>query len=69
MKQKTNATKSINDMSAYELCRWAALIQAVNLVGDHCDDRKKDFEKIDFKPIYLYDYIDQTADKIYAKFV
>ena len=49
MKQKQPEKVSnvdLDKMSLYELCRWSALEEAVNLIGDKCDERGIDFEKI-----------------------
>jgi hypothetical protein len=47
---KTKTSKltniDINTYSLYQLCRWTALEEAVNIIGDKCEDRKLDFESI-----------------------
>ena len=30
----------LDKMSLYELCRWSALEEAVNIIGDKCEERK-----------------------------
>lgn len=57
----------INKMSLYSLCRWTALEEAVNIIGDKAEDRGIPFENIELKPLDLYKYIDTASDKIYEK--
>jgi hypothetical protein len=70
---KKNKKKSIGDpvdltqMSLYQLCRWSALEEAVNIIGDKCEDKGISFESVDLKPLDLMKYIDNATDKIYEK--
>ncbi len=62
----TNNTKSaIEEMSLYQMCRWASLIDAVELVENKCNERKIDFESIDLQPLDILKYIDSRTDEIY----
>jgi hypothetical protein len=54
-------------MSLYQLCRWSALEEAINILGDKCDDKGISFESIELKPLDLMKYIDTATDKIYEK--
>jgi hypothetical protein len=70
MKQKAHEKVSeanIESMSLYELCRWSALEEAVNLIGDKCEERGVDFEKIQLNPLDIMTYVDGQTDKIYEK--
>jgi hypothetical protein len=70
MKQKTPEKVSdvdLNKMSLYELCRWSALEEAVNIIGDKCEERGIDFEKIQLNPLDIMTYVDNQTDKIYEK--
>jgi len=70
MKQKNNEKTSevdIDTMSLYELCRWSALEEAVNLISDKCEERGIDFEKIQLNPLDIMTYVDNQTDKIYEK--
>ncbi len=58
---------TIDSMSLYELCRWVALKEAVDLVGDKCDERGIDFETFDVKPLDLLKYVDSTTDDLYNR--
>jgi hypothetical protein len=70
MKQKVQEKVSevnINSMSLYELCRWSALEEAVNIISDKCEERGIDFEKIQLNPLDIMTYVDSQTDKIYEK--
>ena len=65
--KKNNNTVDIEKMSLYQLCRWTALEEAVNIIGDKCEDKGIPFESIELKPLDLMKYIDGATDKIYEK--
>lgn len=58
---------TIDGMDLYELCRWAALKDAVDIVGDKCDEKKLDFNTFDLKPLDLLKYVDTATDALYYK--
>jgi hypothetical protein len=58
----------IDSFSLYQLCRWTALEEAVNLIGDKCDERNLDFNEVELNPLDIRDYVDTATDNIYAKF-
>lgn len=51
-------------MSLYELCRWASLKEAIDLVGEKCDERHLDFDTFDLKPLDILKYVDSRTDEI-----
>lgn len=67
---KMNKVTNINieDYSLYQLCRWTALEEAVNIIGDKCEDKDIDFETIQLNPLDIYDYVEKATDNIYAKY-
>lgn len=70
MKQKQSEKVSevnIDKMSLYELCRWSALEEAVNIIGDKCEERNIDFDSIQLNPLDIMTYVDNQTDKIYEK--
>jgi hypothetical protein len=70
MKQKQPEKVSdvnIEEMSLYQLCRWSALEEAINLIGDKCEDRGVDFESVQLNPLDIMTYVDSQTDKIYEK--
>lgn len=69
-KQKQTFPKTvikIEDMSTYELCRWAALKDAVDLIAEKCEERKLDFETFELKPLDILKFVDSLTDDLYNK--
>ena len=58
---------NLEEMSLYQLCRWSALEEAVNIIGDKCEERNIDFESIQLNPLDIMTYVDNQTDKIYEK--
>lgn len=67
MNENKQSVVDIDKMSVYELCRWSALEEAINIISDKCEDRKIDFEKIQLNPLDIMAYVDTATDKIYEK--
>lgn len=60
----------LEDMSLYELCRWAALKEAVDVIADKCEERSIDFDKFsDLKPLDILNYVDSITDVLYDKVI
>jgi len=53
-----------NGMSNFEISRWIALFEAVNIVADKADDRNVDFKRVSIKQPAIENYIDKTCDNI-----
>jgi len=72
-KQKNKAevypkkTVTLEGMSLYELCRWASLKDAVDIVADKCEEKKIDFNDFDLKPLDLLKFVDMMTDELYNK--
>lgn len=62
----SNKLPSYN-MDLYALCRWASLKEAVDIVGDKCEERDIDFDTFDLKPLELLKYVDSMTDDLYNK--
>lgn len=62
---KTTAT--LDGMDLYSLCRWASLKDAIDLVGEKCEERHIDFDTFDLKPLDLLKYVDSMTDELYNK--
>ena len=60
-------TVTLDGMSLYELCRWASLKEAIDIVGDKCDEKDINFDKFDLKPLDLLKYVDSMTDELYNK--
>ena len=56
---------TVDDMSLYEMCRWASLIDAIEVVENKCTEKKIDFEKVDLQPLDLLKYVDSVTDEMY----
>ncbi len=59
----------IDSLPLYQLCRWAALKDAVDIVGDKCEERKMSFDDIDLQPLDILKYVDIATDQLYSKMV
>ena len=77
-----DSSKSINDdstepiyssrtISVYEFARWAALMEAVDIIAEKCEDRGIDFNGIAgmkyIKPLDIQDYVDNRTDTLLMK--
>ena len=58
--------KKIEDMTIFEQSRWYALMEAINIIADECDERGRDFDKIKISPLDVEKYIESTCD-IFAR--
>jgi len=57
----------INSIPVYSLCRWSALKDAVDIVGDKCDEKKISFDTIDLQPLDILKYVEMATDTLYNK--
>lgn len=60
-------SKTKHNLSLYEASRWYALIDAINVVGEKCDDRQVSFDTIELKPLELLKYVNTVSDTVYNK--
>jgi hypothetical protein len=70
MKHKTKQKVSnvdITKLSLYELCRWTALEEAINVIGEKCEEKNIDFDGVELKPLEILKYVDLATDKIFEK--
>jgi len=70
MKNKTSikvASSVVDNMDLYSLCRWASLKEAIDLIGDKCEERSINFDEFDIKPLDLLKYVDSMTDELYNK--
>ena len=61
-KQISSSTEQI---SLYELCRWASLKDAVDLLADKCEERKMKFEDVKLDPLAILKFVDSQSDQFY----
>jgi hypothetical protein len=60
-------SKTKHNLSLYEASRWYALIDAINVVGEKCDDRQVSFDTVELKPLELLKYVNTVSDTVYNK--
>lgn len=60
-----------NSISLYEFARWAALLEAVEIIAEKCEDRGIDFDGPEgmkyIKPLDIQDYVDMRTDSLLMK--
>jgi len=63
--------KTTNKLSLYEFSRWAALLEAVNIIAEKCEDRGIDFNSQEgmkyIKPLDIQDYVNVRTDALMIK--
>lgn len=61
----------MNTITMYEFARWAALLEAVEIIAEKCEDRGIDFdgpEGLKFiKPLDIQDYVNNRTDALLMK--
>lgn len=57
---------NVDNMSNFELARWYALMDAIQIISDKAADKNIKFDKIDIKPSAVEKYIEATCD-IYCR--
>lgn len=60
-----------NKISTYEFARWAALLEAVDLIAEKCEERGIDFDGPEgmkfIKPLDIQDYVNMRTDTLVMK--
>lgn len=58
-------------ISLYEFARWAALLEAVDIIAEKCEDKGIDFDSPEgmkyIKPLDIQDYVDNRTDMLVMK--
>lgn len=75
MKKNTNkktkvtidGTLSVEKMNLYTLCRWASLKEAIDIIGEKCEEKSIDFNNFEIKPLDLLKYVDSMTDDMFHK--
>lgn len=74
MKKPKNSTKvtidgttAVNKMDLYSLCRWASLKDAIDIIGEKCDEKSIDFNDVELSPFDLIKYVDSMTDDLFYK--
>lgn len=66
-KLTVNDSSNVNDMDLYTLCRWASLKDAIDLIGEKCEEKSIDFGRFEIKPLDLLKYVDSMTDETFHK--
>lgn len=56
------AGEMLDAMPSFEIARWQALMDAIEILNEKCEDRKQDFNTLDIKPKAVEKYIESTCD-------
>jgi len=59
-----DANTPLEEMTDFQLARWTALVEGVNIIADKADDRGMVFKKMSIKQPALRNYIEGTCDII-----
>jgi len=65
---KVGFPRTVEDMDQFEISRWFALIEAVNVISDEAEERGIKFDTLDLKPIHVKKFINATGDTLATKF-
>jgi len=57
----------VDGMTAFQLSRWLALFEGVNLVADQAEKRGQKFSQMNIKQPALEDYIDSMSTGIFKE--
>lgn len=62
---------NVTTISLYEFARWAALLEAVDIIAEKCEDKGIDFDSPEgikyIKPLDIQDYVNIRADALTEK--
>jgi len=64
-----NKKVNINKMSTFEVSRWAALVEGVNIIAERAAQDGKPFKNVSIKQPALRKYIDSTSDIICRRLI
>jgi hypothetical protein len=69
-KNKINLINTQNsfDKSLY-YARWIALYEAINMIAEEAEQRKKKFENIKLSPVKIKKYISSVEDQIQRRLI
>lgn len=61
--------RDLGSMSLFEITRWFALIEAVNIIADECTERGIKFHKeLEIKSKPIQKYVNKTSDSLAEKY-
>lgn len=59
-----NTEELIDDMDKFQLARWMALYEGINLIADHMEEKNKKFDVMHIKQPPLESYVDEVSSII-----
>lgn len=67
IKVTINGSAAVNSMDLYTLCRWASLKDAIDIIGEKCEEKSIDFDSFEIKPLDLLKYVDSMTDDTFHR--
>lgn len=67
VKVTIDGTSAVNNMNLYALCRWASLKDAIDIIGEKCEEKSIDFNSFEIKPLDLLKYVDSMTDDTFHR--
>jgi len=58
-------TKLVEEMSTFQLSRWIALFEAINIIADTAEDQGKNIDFLHITKSPLNEYVKSTSDIVY----
>ena len=68
MVTKHEIDELVDNMSLETFSKWNALLEAIGIVNEECNDREIDFETINLEPLYIKKFVDKRSDQIHQRF-
>ena len=56
------AGEMLDAMSNFEIARWQALMDAIEILNEKCQDKGQNFNTLDIKPKAIEKFIESTCD-------
>lgn len=56
---------TLDGMTTYEICRWAALKEAVDILGEKCDEKNIELSSNVLQPLEILQYVESVTDVLY----
>ena len=64
---RIDGNKLVDGMNTFQLSRWIALFEGINLVADKAEQVGRRFNGISIKPNLLEEYVDHTSELVYRE--
>jgi hypothetical protein len=56
---------TLENMTSYQICRWAALKEAVDIIGEKCEEKNIELTSDLLQPLELLSYVESVTDTLY----